>query len=211
MFGKSDTRDQIVEAAKTRFSHYGYDKTTMAELARDCNMSPGNLYRFFPGKLDIAEAIAQGAEDERFKQAQELVRQDGVSPPEKLRALLFFELRETFYRLESQPRAIEIAQIIAKERPDFSNRAMHRARSLIAEILAAGNADGSFDISDIVFAAEMIQSATMKFDFPQLWSRLSLDKLERELDGVLNLIVGGLRGPNLKKPPLVAHECSEII
>ena len=55
---KDIVRSQIIDAAKQRFSHFGYGKTTMAEIAADCSMSPGNLYRFFPGKLDIAEAIA---------------------------------------------------------------------------------------------------------------------------------------------------------
>ena len=58
MAEKDNIREQIVEAAKKRFSHFGYAKTTMAEVATDCAMSPGNLYRFYPGKLDIAEAIA---------------------------------------------------------------------------------------------------------------------------------------------------------
>ena len=40
--------------------------------------------------------------------------------------------------------------------------------------------------------AEMIQSATMKFRYPQLWSKLTLPKLERELEGVLNLLIEGL-------------------
>jgi hypothetical protein len=38
----------------------------------------------------------------------------------------------------------------------------------------------------------MLQSATMKFRYPQLWSKLSLPKLERELEGVLALVVDGL-------------------
>jgi len=50
MTEKNTVRCQIVEAAKKRFSHFGYAKTTMAEVAADCSMSPGNLYRFFPGK-----------------------------------------------------------------------------------------------------------------------------------------------------------------
>ena len=58
MAEKDNIREQIVQAAKKRFSHFGYAKTTMAEVATDCCMSPGNLYRFYPGKLDIAEAIA---------------------------------------------------------------------------------------------------------------------------------------------------------
>ena len=56
-----ETREKIIEAARERFTHYGYGKTTMAELARDCDMSSGNLYRFFPGKLDIAEEICRRA------------------------------------------------------------------------------------------------------------------------------------------------------
>ena len=38
----------------------------------------------------------------------------------------------------------------------------------------------------------MIQSATMKFRYPQLWSKLTLPKLERELEGVLKLLIEGL-------------------
>ena len=40
----------------------------------------------------------------------------------------------------------------------------------------------------------MIQAATMKFRYPQLWSKLTLPKLERELDGVLKLLIDGLCG-----------------
>ena len=54
---KDTVRDRIIHAAKCRFSHFGYGKTTMAEVAGDCAMSPGNLYRFFPGKLRVARMM----------------------------------------------------------------------------------------------------------------------------------------------------------
>ena len=38
----------------------------------------------------------------------------------------------------------------------------------------------------------MLQSATVKFGLPQLFSHLSLPKLERELGGVTDLILRGL-------------------
>jgi hypothetical protein len=38
----------------------------------------------------------------------------------------------------------------------------------------------------------MVQAATMKFRYPQLWSKLTLPKLERELEGVLNLLIFGI-------------------
>jgi len=42
MSEKNSVRDQIIDAAKKRFSHFGYAKTTMAEVAADCAMSPRN-------------------------------------------------------------------------------------------------------------------------------------------------------------------------
>ena len=59
MTAQDDTHQKIIAAAKRRFTHYGYTKTTMAELAVDCDMSPGNLYRYFAGKLDLSAHISQ--------------------------------------------------------------------------------------------------------------------------------------------------------
>ena len=59
MDDKAPTRDRILHAAMARIKHYGYGKTTMAEIASDCCMSPGNIYRFFEAKIDIAEAMAR--------------------------------------------------------------------------------------------------------------------------------------------------------
>lgn len=196
-----DVRQRILAAAKRRFFHYGYGKTTMAELAQDCNMSAGNLYRFFPSKLDIAEAIATDSEDKGLEAFAELVRRPGLSARERLREFLFLELRSTFAMLEMHPKVLEMAAIITHERPEFANRRLAIMRGLISEILAEGNAAGEFAVEDVTFTAEMIQSATMKFHYPQLWTRLTLDKLERELAGVFEMLMRGLgfSGTNTQK------------
>jgi AcrR family transcriptional regulator len=187
-----DIREQILAAAKRRFFHYGYTKTTMTELAQDCNMSAGNLYRFFPSKLDIAEAIATDAEDRGLEAFIELIRRPGLSAKAKLREFLFLELRSSFNMVETHPKVLKMAAIISHERPQFAHRRLALMRSLMAEILSAGNATGEFKIDDVIFTAEMIQAATMKFHYPQLWTRLTLEKLERELAGVFELLVRGI-------------------
>ena len=63
---------------------------------------------------------------------------------------------------------------------------------MISEILAAGNATSEFDVKDILFGSEMIQAATLKFKLPQLHSTLPLEQLERELEGVFELLMHGL-------------------
>ncbi|MFP3944186.1 MAG: TetR/AcrR family transcriptional regulator [Alphaproteobacteria bacterium] len=194
MLCKKTVRRKIIDAARERFFHYGYGKTTMAEVAQDCGMSPGNLYRYFPSKLDIAEEIADAFHQEMQARIAAQASAPGLSARERLRAHLFGALRLTFEKLENDARVVEVAQILARERPAYANRELARERRTLCEILEQGNAEGQFEVADPMFAAEMIQSATMKYRYPQLWCALSLEALERELDGVLSLLIDGLGG-----------------
>lgn len=192
MAERNAVRDQIIEAAKKRFWHYGYAKTTMAEVAADCGMSPGNLYRFFPGKLDIAEAIATNEFERHFEVLRTIATSTDRSARQRLHDFLFESLRHTYTVLEKSPRVHEMAQVISRERPQFANGLYAAERTLLCAILEEGEKSGEFRATDKEFTAEMLQSATMKFCYPQLWSQLTLPKLERELEGVLALVVDGL-------------------
>ena len=205
MAEKHDVRCQIIEAAKKRFSHFGYTKTTMAEVAADCSMSPGNLYRFFPGKLDIAECIATQDYEKHLDVLRRLALAPGRSTAERLSDFLFAELRRTYHKLESDPRAYEMATVIAHERPEYANWMLATERKILVQLFEDAERSGEFVIEDKETTAEMIQSATMKFRYPQLWSRLTLPRLERELEGVLKLIVHGL--PR-EKPDRIASEAA---
>ena len=192
MLCKDTVRGNILEAARKRFLHYGYAKTTMAEIASDCSMSPGNLYRYFPGKLDIAEAICTEAGEYAVARLREVTRRPSRTARERLRDFLFADMKLTYDQLEYDKQVFEMARVVASERPQFANRILALNRALLSEILAAGNASSEFFIEDVIFTAEMLQSATMKFRYPQLHSKLPYEKLERELDGVVNLLLNGL-------------------
>jgi AcrR family transcriptional regulator len=190
---KDTVRDKIVEAAKKRFSHFGYGKTIMAEIATDCGMSPGNLYRFFPGKLDIAEAIASEDYEAHLAHARKIALAPGRTAQERLRDLLFAELRRTYQKLEKDPRVLEMATQIGHERPQFINWMLANERKILVELMEeAERRNEMLPPGNKEEIAEMIQSATMKFRYPQLWSKLTLPQLERELNGVLNLMFEGL-------------------
>lgn len=192
MAEKDTVRDQIIEAAKKRFSHFGYAKTTMAEVAADCSMSPGNLYRFFPGKLDIAEAIATADIEGRLEQHRVAVFASMKPVRERLHDYFFEELHYTYNKLGDNPRILEMATVICNERPLYANWILATERKLLIEVLEESERQGEFQIADKDYIAEMMQSALMKFRYPQLWSKLTLPKLERELDGVLSLLFDGL-------------------
>jgi AcrR family transcriptional regulator len=189
----------ILGAARKLFAHYGYSKTTMADIASECGMSPGNIYRFFPGKLDIAEAIAR--EDDRLRLAdlEKIASAPRCSARKKLHDYFFAELRSTFRIFEEEPEALQIARIIADKRPKFGEARVAAERKMIARILEEGTEMGEFNVSDADYSAEMIHSAMLKFRFSQRWTHASLKTLERELDGVLKLIMDGLT-PRARTP-----------
>ncbi len=192
---KLDTREQILHAAMERIKHYGYAKTTMAEIARDCDMSAGNIYRFFASKIDIAEAMARKLNMEINAQNAALVRSKGT-PTEKMRLFHLTALTKTFEKLDNDAKVLEIAEVLARERPMFANEELAQDRVYLVQLLEQGIAEKAYaPMENPHFIAEMMQSATMKFRYPQLWSRLTLPKLERELDGVMDIILAGLSVP----------------
>lgn len=199
MDDKAQTRERILAAAMTRIKHYGYSKTTMAEIAADCGMSPGNIYRFFEAKIDIAEAMARRHYAEQQLEIAAIARQRDMKPDERLRALFFKKMRDNYALVEENAKVLEVAEVLSRERPIFTNEQLAHERVFLAALLEEGAQAGVFIKGDYAFIAEMLQSATAKFAFPQLFSQLTLPKLERELGGVLDLLLNGLYArPNAK-------------
>jgi AcrR family transcriptional regulator len=52
-----ERRDQIIRAADEYFRHYGYNKTSVSDLAKEIGVSSAYVYRFFDSKQAIGEAV----------------------------------------------------------------------------------------------------------------------------------------------------------
>lgn len=191
---QSDSRDAILSAAMTRILHYGYGKTTMAEIAKDCDMSAGNIYRFFKSKLDIAEAMARKFNQTIFQAFSEIVRRSDESALDRLREFFQSRLDRTYHLLEEDPKKLELAEVLGSERPGFANEQFAQERIYIVELLEQGIERGEIaPLDNCNFTAEMLQTALMKFEYPQLWTQLSMEKLQREFDGVMDLLIKALK------------------
>ena len=183
---------KILDAAIKLFTHYGYDKTTIAELAADCDMSAGNIYRYFESKLDIAERIAERESVEIFSKLKSIAHCGQRGCYERLRDFLFHELRSTFHLLENSPKIAHMVSVLSEKRPAFINQQLHKQRELLEKILESSSFAEQIKEKNSNFIAEMIQSATMKFRYPQLFSHLTLEQLETELKGVIHLLFHGI-------------------
>src|SRR5580765_5934479 len=61
---ETDTRERILVVAERLFRQIGYQKTTVADIARELRMSPANVYRFFDSKKSINAGVAKRLMDE---------------------------------------------------------------------------------------------------------------------------------------------------
>mgnify|MGYP003582721674 CR=1 FL=1 len=139
-----DVRDQIVVAATEHFSHYGYEKTTVSDLAKAIGFSKAYVYKFFESKQAIGEMICANC---LAKIEQEILQAiEGVDPPaEKLRKL-FRASVEASQRLFFQDRKLyEIAESAAAERWQSVLAYEERLRALLQQILQQGRECGDFE------------------------------------------------------------------
>jgi AcrR family transcriptional regulator len=71
--GDHAIREQIVAAAEAHFSRYGYNKTTVSDLAKAIGFSKAYVYKFFDSKHAIGQAICAKTLEGLLGQAQNAV------------------------------------------------------------------------------------------------------------------------------------------
>ncbi len=186
-----ETARQILAAASRRFLHYGYKKTTMSEIADDCNMSSGNLYRYFPSKLDIAEMFVRVLRGEQVDNLRTVLDAPGRSPAQKVRDFFLLKFKLAYERFHDKPKAFELSSELILERPKVALEWENAEGRVLGEILSEGNADGSFAIDDVPAITKILQNTAYRFTSPALFHESGEEALAVELNGVIDLVLDG--------------------
>ncbi|MBN3216281.1 TetR/AcrR family transcriptional regulator [Pectobacterium polaris] len=137
-------RDQVVEAAKAHFGHFGYEKTTVSDLAKAIGFSKAYIYKFFDSKQAIGEVICAS----RLAMIMDIVNSaiaDAPTASEKLRRL-FRSLTEAGSDLFFHDRKLyDIAAVASRDRWPSAAAHEERLRQLIQQILLEGRQSGEFE------------------------------------------------------------------
>jgi AcrR family transcriptional regulator len=163
----------------------------MSEIAGDCNMSTGNLYRYFPSKLDIAEAFVRRLRTEHLASLRAAASAPGLSTAERLRAFFQEKLRLVYDRFHDRPKAYELSQEIVRERPAFASEWEKAEARLIVEILNAWGSRGELEVGDPEKAARILQDAFFRFSSSAVIFEGDHASLAQELDELMGLILDG--------------------
>ena len=187
-----DTPSQILAAAEARFSLYGYNKTTMAEIAGDCNMSAANLYRYFENKLDIGAALANQCLVEKEHGLELIITDDSKSCAEKLQVFILYILHYTYHHFDTSPKISELIEAMTDQRPEVMQSHRQSKLSLIHQLLEQSQEIGEFSFADIDQTAEAINTAISIFYLPTIMPMFTLEEFERKADAVCTLLLNGL-------------------
>ncbi len=189
---QEEVKHQILDAAFARFAQYGMGKTTMAEIAKDCGMSAGNLYRYYENKSDIATDCCRRCLKTKEQMLREVLQRSGLNASQRLETLVLETLRYLHGEFSAQPKMFELVMHVTEDHMQVVEKHFKTMQSFIAEVLAEGNKSGEFDVPDVLTAAENVLMATTKFTTPHFMTSFSLEQLEGEARGVVELLIRGL-------------------
>jgi AcrR family transcriptional regulator len=187
------TRLAIIEAAERLFRTMGYQKTTVADIARELRMSPANVYRFFPSKAAINEAIATRLLDTLTAEIWAIARAPEPAP-DRIRAIyaaLHTRMVQLFF---DQKRMHDMVSAAMQEHWGVVDAYIHGIDAALRHVLVEGQQVGLFDPAlDPEVFAKLMHSATVHFCHPTLIEQCVDEDLPALAAGMAELVLRALR------------------
>ena len=195
---ESDTRERILEVAERLFREIGYQKTTVADIAKVLRMSPANVYRFFDSKKAIHEGVARSLMGEVEIEAQRIADTPGPAAP-RLRELLTTVHRMNCERYIGDAKLHEMVAVAMEESWEVCVAHIERITEMIGAVIGQGMASGEFEEADVPLAAMCACTAMIRFFHPQIIAQ-SAHKPGPSLDQMIDFILAALAPRGKVKP-----------
>ena len=187
---ETDTREKILVVAERLFRQIGYQKTTVADIAKELRMSPANVYRFFDSKKAIHEGVARGLMGEVEQAAQTIAAGRGPAAS-RLRELMKTVHRMNTERYVGDSKLHEMVEIAMQEDWDVCVTHMLLITETIGSIIGQGAATGEFEVADVPLAAMCACTGMMRFFHPQMIAQCAT-KPGPTIDEMIDFIIAGL-------------------
>jgi AcrR family transcriptional regulator len=176
-----DTRARIMDAAEALFRRLGYAKTAVADIAAELKMSPANVYRFFPSKNAIIEAICQRCLGELEERAWTVVRARG-SAAERIERLVLEILAYHKENLLTDQRVNDM--VLAAIELSWGAIRAHKEhmRMVFESILREGVERGEFEPVDPRETSRLLMLSLVHFCHPVLVAQYLQDQQDLDAD-----------------------------
>ncbi|HTV34396.1 MAG TPA: TetR/AcrR family transcriptional regulator [Methylocella sp.] len=188
-----ETYAQLIGVAERLFQLIGFQKTTVADIAREMRMSPANVYRFFATKSQINEAVCKSLLG-RIEAEAEKIAASRDSAAERLRHLFEYVGKAHIRQYRLSRKLHDLIDAAVTENWAIMSQHSERMRAILETIIAGGMDQGEFARADPRLAASIINTICIRFCHPRLIVEYEND-IEPSLDQMITFCLEGLAKP----------------
>ncbi|HUI19990.1 MAG TPA: TetR/AcrR family transcriptional regulator [Methylocella sp.] len=181
---EKDTHKLIVEVAERLFRQIGFQKTTVADIARELHMSPANVYRFFAAKSEINEAVCMDLLGKIEGEAERIAGSRGTAA-QRLRNLIGSVEKSHHKQYMFDRKLHDLIEAAITENWAIMRRHTERMAAIMEQIIASGMESGEFPLGDASLAARLVNTACIRFCHPRL-----IVEYEQETEPTLDQMIG---------------------
>jgi AcrR family transcriptional regulator len=188
------TPERILEVTEDVLRRYGLAKATVVDVARALDVSHGSVYRHFPSKASLREAVAKRWLERVNTPLQRIAEDEGPAPARLDRWLrTLFSAKQA--RFCDDPEMFRTYLTLAREACAAVRAHKEGLVDQIAHILSDGVKQGVFEVSDVKASARAVFEATSRYHHPAHADEWSDPELPARIDAVLALLFRGLGAP----------------
>jgi len=191
----ADTRERILAAAETVLRRHGAVKLTVVDVARALGMSHANIYRYFPSRTALHDALV----DRWLQQVSVPLREIATRPgpaAQRLEAWLLALIAAKRRKVLHDPELFEAYHTAAEAARTVVDKHLRDVRRDLASIVRDGVASGEFTVRDVSAAVTALRDATARFVDPHYirqTARGGARRHEQDAKRVLKLVIAGLK------------------
>lgn len=186
-----ERREQILKAADEHFRRYGYNRTTVADLAKAIGLSTAYIYKFFESKQVIGEAICAVALGRISAELRKIVREP-KSAADRLR-LIYLHLAGLSKDLLFKERELhDLAANACAENWQVGINHQATILEIIREIIVQGRESGEFEKKTPIDEGCRAIMQTIEPFWKPIFLEQNFDELEERALSVANLVLRSL-------------------
>jgi AcrR family transcriptional regulator len=188
------TPERILEATEDVLRRYGLAKATVVDVARALDVSHGSVYRHFPSKASLRQAVAKRWLDRANAPLQEIAEAAGPAPARLEKWLrTMFEIK--YKKVCDDPEMFATYLALAQEACEAVKAHKERLVDQVAHILSDGVKQGAFQVADAKVSARAVFDATTRYHHPAHSDEWKDPQLAARIDALLALLLKGLEAP----------------
>ena len=185
------TAERILAAAEDALRRFGPGKATVVDVARALKVSHGSVYRHFPSKSALREAVTARWLG-RISGSLEIVADTATPAPERLHRWLRALIDAKRARAAEDPELFETYMILVGEAADATAAHVDELVAQLARIVADGVARGELVSDDPAATGRAIFDATGRFHNPAHRAEWADPQIDEHFDAVWALLLRGL-------------------